>query len=71
MGAATFKTVREFDCWRVKIAWPRTSPRYFGHFKSEQEAEKWIAEHHWMTDQAQELLANQAAQDISSTEHSD
>jgi hypothetical protein len=71
MGTVTFKTVRETDCWRVKIAWPRTPPRYFGHFKSERDADKWIAEHNWMTDQTHELLADRAAQDISSSEHSD
>jgi hypothetical protein len=40
--------------WRVKIAWPKHHPerevpaRYFGRFKSQAEAERWIKEHEWM-----------------------
>jgi hypothetical protein len=26
-------------------------PRFFGRFNTEAEAEKWIAEHHWLTEQ--------------------
>jgi hypothetical protein len=40
------------DCWRVKMAWPDSVPRYFGKFASKAEAEKWIAEHHWLTEQS-------------------
>jgi hypothetical protein len=40
--------------WRVKIAWPTTTPRYFGKFKSQAEAQQWIEQHRWLTDQAQE-----------------
>jgi hypothetical protein len=40
--------------WRVKIAWPNTAPRYFGHFDTKAEAEKWIAEHHRLTEQREE-----------------
>jgi hypothetical protein len=31
--------------WRVRIAWPTSTPRYFGKFNSKTEAEQWIAEH--------------------------
>ena len=40
--------------WRVKIAWPDATPRYFGKFKSQAEAEKWIELHRWLTEQRQE-----------------
>jgi hypothetical protein len=53
-------TVQESDCWRVKIGSPGTPPHYFGHFKSEHEAEKWIADHHWMIQQACELVPDEA-----------
>jgi len=35
--------------WRVQITWPQSPPRYFGKFDSEPEAERWIAEHRWLT----------------------
>jgi hypothetical protein len=38
----------------VKIAWPNKTPRYFGKFPSQAEAEKWIANHHWLTERDQE-----------------
>jgi hypothetical protein len=40
--------------WRVEMTWPDHTPRYFGKFHSRAEAEKWIAEHHWLTKQSQE-----------------
>ena len=40
--------------WRVEMAWPGHSPRYFGHFLSRTEAEKWIEEHRWLAKQSQE-----------------
>jgi hypothetical protein len=40
--------------WRVKIAWPDATPRYFGKFNSQAEAERWIAEHQWLIEQRQE-----------------
>jgi hypothetical protein len=33
------------------MTWPDSAPRYFGKFASKAEAEKWIAEHHWLTEQ--------------------
>ena len=59
-GVGDVSTVQESDCWRVKIGWLGTPPRYFGHFKSEHEAEKWIADHHWMIQQARELVPDEA-----------
>jgi hypothetical protein len=47
-------SVMQSGYWRVKIAWPTTTPRYFGKFKSQAEAQQWIEQHRWLTDQAQE-----------------
>jgi hypothetical protein len=47
-GGVKLTTVQGRDYWRVKMAWPDSTPRYFGKFASKAEAEKWIAEHHWM-----------------------
>jgi hypothetical protein len=49
-GGVTLTAVQGWDYWRVKMAWPDSTPRYFGKFASKTEAEKWIAEHHWMTE---------------------
>jgi hypothetical protein len=46
--------VRQWGYWRVKIAWPNATPRYFGKFNSQAEAERWIARHRWLTEQRQE-----------------
>jgi hypothetical protein len=51
-GGVTLTAVQGPDYWRVKIAWPNSIPRYFGKFASKPEAEKWIAEHHWLTEQS-------------------
>jgi hypothetical protein len=51
-GGVTLTAVQGWDYWRVKMAWPDSTPRYFGKFASNAEAEKWIAEHHWMTEQS-------------------
>jgi len=40
--------------WRVQMAWPDHSPRHFGKFHSQMEAQKWIAEHQWLANQSQE-----------------
>jgi hypothetical protein len=45
-GGVTLTSVQGWDYWRVKMAWPDSTPRYFGKFPSKAEAEKWIAEHH-------------------------
>jgi hypothetical protein len=46
--------------WRVKIAWPKKTPHFFGRFETLAEAERWIAKHHWMTEQRQEPDAAEA-----------
>ncbi len=46
--------VAEAGYWRVKLAWPNKTPHFFGKFQTKEEAEHWIAEHHWMTKQHQE-----------------
>jgi hypothetical protein len=46
--------VRQGDQWRVKIAWPKSTARYFGKFNFQAEAEKWIEDHRWLTTQRQE-----------------
>jgi hypothetical protein len=38
----------------VRIAWPNKTPRYFGSFDSQAEAEKWIDDHRWLITQPQE-----------------
>jgi hypothetical protein len=53
LSSVVLTPVRQADYWRVKIAWSKTIPRYFGKFHSQTEAEKWIKEHHWLTEQRQ------------------
>jgi hypothetical protein len=31
------------------MVWPDSNPRFFGKFNSQTDAEKWIAEHQWLT----------------------
>jgi len=50
-GMVELTVVQRQDRWRVKMAWPGRIPRFFGKFDSKAEAEKWIAEHHWLTEQ--------------------
>ena len=54
MSTVALSPVMQSNYWRVKIAWPNRTPRYFGKFHSRAEAEKWIAEHHWLIKQSQE-----------------
>jgi hypothetical protein len=59
-GALLTAIVGKSGYWRVKIAWPKhyfereVLARYFGHFNSKAEADRWIQEHHWMTKQSPE-----------------
>jgi hypothetical protein len=50
-GGVTLTAIQRRDYWRVKMAWPHSTPRHFGKFVSKAEAEKWIAKHHWLTEQ--------------------
>jgi hypothetical protein len=54
MSSVVLTPVAEAGYWRVKLAWPKRTPHYFGKFQSRTEAERWIAEHHWLTEQRQE-----------------
>ena len=51
MSSIMLTPVTQSGYWRVKIAWPEVSPRYFGKFRSREEAEKWIEKHCWVTKQ--------------------
>ena len=53
MSSVALKPVKQRCYWRVEMTWAHGSPRYFGKFDTQVEAEKWIAEHHWLTKQSQ------------------
>jgi hypothetical protein len=48
-GGMTLRPLMQSNYWRVQMAWPDSNPRCFGKFHSRTEAEKWIAEHQWLT----------------------
>jgi hypothetical protein len=52
VNSATLKPVARKGFWRVKMAWPDRH-HFFGKFLSQAEAEKWIEEHRWLTEQRQ------------------
>lgn len=60
MSSVVLTPVTQAGYWRVKIAWPNKTPHYFGRFQSQAEAERWIAEHHWLIEQRQEPDAAEA-----------
>jgi hypothetical protein len=41
------------------MTWPNKTPRFFGRFESEADAERWIEEHRWLTTQPQEPGADE------------
>jgi hypothetical protein len=45
----TLSPIQQSGFWRVEMAWPGHSPRYFGWFVSQLDAERWIEEHRWLT----------------------
>jgi hypothetical protein len=47
----TLSPIQQSGFWRVKMAWPGNSPRHFGWFVSQSDAERWIQEHRWLTTQ--------------------
>jgi hypothetical protein len=47
--------IRQSGYWRVKMAWPNNTVRFFGKFLSLREAEKWIEKHRWLSKQNQKL----------------
>jgi hypothetical protein len=42
--------------WRVKVEWPNKRSHFFGKFRSQAEAEKWIAEHRWLTERRTNII---------------
>jgi hypothetical protein len=60
MSSVVLTPVENLGHWRVKLAWARKTPHYFGKFETKREAEQWIADHHWMTEQPQEPDAAEA-----------
>jgi hypothetical protein len=60
MSLVILTPVEDLGHWRVKLAWARKTPHFFGKFETKEEAEQWIAEHHWMTKQRQEPGAAEA-----------
>jgi hypothetical protein len=60
MGGVVLTAIRQSNSWRVKMSWPARHaakehpPRYFGRFKSQAEAERWIREHERLTKQQPE-----------------
>jgi hypothetical protein len=49
LSSAVLTPVPKSSFWRVRIAWPNSTPRYFGKFNSKTEAQRWIAEHRSLT----------------------
>jgi hypothetical protein len=64
LSTVALSPVRQSGFWRVKIAWPTARPRYFGHFVSQTEAEKWIEEHRWLAKQKARRPEEGAAQEV-------
>jgi hypothetical protein len=55
LSSLVLTTVERSGSWRVELAWPNHTKRYFGSFSSQAEAEKWIKEHRRLTERPQEL----------------
>jgi len=53
MGSVVLTTVAGAGYWRVALKWPKRPTHYFGKFHSQAEAEKWIEDHRWLTEQRQ------------------
>ena len=54
--AVVLTAVAQSRYWRVKMEWPNKHPHFFGNFRSQAEAEKWIAEHRWLTEQRTNII---------------
>jgi predicted transcriptional regulator len=48
---AILSPVQAEDVWRVQITWANESKHRVGKFGTKQEAEKWIEDHPWLTEQ--------------------
>jgi hypothetical protein len=54
-GASTvLMSVKVGTVWRVQIAWPSGTTKYFGRFGTEQEDLGWISRHRWLSERAVE-----------------
>jgi hypothetical protein len=60
MSSVVLKPVTREGFWCVKMTWRKKTPRYFGRFASQVDAEQWIEKHHWMIEQRQEPGAAEA-----------
>jgi hypothetical protein len=49
--SVTLTPVIQSGYWRVRLTWPGHAARFFGRFNSQADAERWIAEHRWLTEQ--------------------
>ena len=45
VGNMVLRPIEQSGYWRVEMMWPGNSPRYFGWFASQSDAERWIEEH--------------------------
>jgi hypothetical protein len=54
MRNMVLRPIEQSGYWRVEMMWPGNSPRYFGWFASQSDAESWIEEHRWLTTQNHE-----------------
>jgi hypothetical protein len=49
MARTQLTSVKRNGHWAVRLAWPNGSIHYVGRYADRREANKWIAEHRWMT----------------------
>ena len=49
MARTQLTSVERSGHWTVRLTWPNGSIHYFGRYADRREADKWIAEHRWMT----------------------
>ena len=54
--AVVLTAVAQSRYWRVKMEWPNKHPHFFGKFRSQAEAEKWVGEHRWLTEQHTNII---------------
>jgi hypothetical protein len=54
VGSMVLRPIQQSGYWRVEMMWPGNSPRHFGWFVSQSDAERWIDEHRWLTTQNHE-----------------
>ena len=62
---AQLKAVKRGDHWRIKMSWPDRMPRFFGDFKTEAEAARWIKEHSWLAPDKEESAETPNPEEVS------